>query len=104
VPLEELEEHIKQRQVEKDTLQHEIDEARAIIDSINIDRQTIEDYKELKNDKYHLQDPKKFLNVLQTLKKYKYDDKKIVAEFSVRQSMKKREWKSNLTSVDSNKG
>jgi hypothetical protein len=40
-------------------------------------------------DKYHLEDPKKILNVLRALKKYKYDDKRIVAEFSVRRSMKK---------------
>jgi hypothetical protein len=91
VPLGELEEHIKQRQAEKERLQHEIDEARAIIDSVNVERQIIEDYKELKNvlDKYHLQDPKKFLNVLRALKKYKHDDKRIMAEFSVRRSMKK---------------
>jgi hypothetical protein len=40
-------------------------------------------------DKYHLEDPKKFLNVLQALKKYKYDDKRIMADFSIRRSMKK---------------
>ena len=91
VPLEELEEHIKLKQAEKETLQHEIDEARAIIDSVNVDRQTIEDYVELRNEmeKYRLEDPKKFLNVLRALKKYKYDDKRIVAEFSNRRSMKK---------------
>ena len=91
VPLEELEEHIRQKQSEKETLQHEIDEAHAVIDSVNVDRQIIEDFKELKNemDKYHLKDPKKFLNVLRALKKYKYDDKRIVAEFSNRRSMKK---------------
>ena len=77
--------------MEKEKIQHEIDEARATIDSVNVDRQTIEEYKELKNemDKYHLQDPKKFLNALQALKKYKYDDKRIMAEFSVRRSLKK---------------
>jgi hypothetical protein len=40
-------------------------------------------------DKYHLQDPKKFLNVLLALKKYNYNDKRIMAEFSVRRSLKK---------------
>jgi hypothetical protein len=70
---------------------HEIDEAQVIIDSVNVDKQTIEDFKELKNEinKYHLEDPKKFLNVLRALKKYKYDEKRIVAEFSTRRSMKK---------------
>jgi uncharacterized protein YlxW (UPF0749 family) len=52
--LVELEEYIKHKQTEKETLQHEIDEARAIIDSVNVDRQNIEDYKQLKSamDKY----------------------------------------------------
>jgi hypothetical protein len=91
VPIEELEEHIKQKYAEKETLLHEIDEARVVIDSVDVDRQIIEDFKELKNElhKYRLEDPKKFLNVLQALKKYKYDDKRIMAEFSVRRSMKK---------------
>jgi hypothetical protein len=90
MPLEELEEHIKQRQAEKETLQHQIDEARSTIDSVNVDKQSIQDYKELKNemDKYHLQDPQKFLNVLRVLKKYKHV-KRIIAEFSLRRSMKK---------------
>jgi histidyl-tRNA synthetase len=72
VPLVELEEYIKQKQAEKETLQHEIDEARTILDSVNVDRQIVEDYKVLKNemDKYHLQDPKKFLNVLREFKKH----------------------------------
>ena len=66
VPLEELEEHIKLKQTEKEKLLHEIDEARAIVNSVNVDRQTIEDFKELKIEmgKYHLEEPKKFLNLL----------------------------------------
>ena len=83
VPLEELKDHIRQKQAEKETLQHEIDEARAVIDSVNVDKQSIEDFRQLKVQmgKY-LEDPKKFLNVIRNLKKYKYDDKRIVAEFS----------------------
>jgi chromosome segregation ATPase len=59
VPLVELEEYMKQKQAEKKTLHHELDEVRAVIDSVNVDRQTIEEYKELKNemDKYQLEDP-----------------------------------------------
>jgi hypothetical protein len=50
---------MKQKQAEKETLHHELDEVRAVIDSVNVDRQTIEEYKELKNemDKYQLEDP-----------------------------------------------
>jgi hypothetical protein len=97
VPLEELNEHIKLKQAEKETLLHEIDEGRAIIESVSVDRQIIEDYKELKNemDKYDLEDPRKFLNLLRALKKYKYDAKRIVAEFSNRLSMKKERWEIN---------
>ena len=67
MPLEELEEHIKQREVEKERLQDEIEEALATIQSVNVD---IVDYKELKSgtDKY-LEDPKKFLKLLRTFKK-----------------------------------
>ena len=73
VPIVELEEYIKQKQAEKEKLQHEIDEAHAVIDSVSVDRRSIEEYKELKSemDKYHLEDPKKILNVLRALKKYK---------------------------------
>ena len=45
VPLEQLKEHIKQRQAEKERLQHEIDEARDVIDSVDVDKQIIEDFK-----------------------------------------------------------
>ena len=64
VPVAELEEHIKQRQVGKEKIQHEIDEARPTIESVNAERQIIEGYKVLKYemDKYHLQDPKKILS------------------------------------------
>ena len=43
VPLEELEDHIRQKQAEKERLLREIDEARTVIDSVNVDKQTIED-------------------------------------------------------------
>jgi hypothetical protein len=64
---------------------------------VSVDRQIIEDYKELKNemDKYYLEDPREFLNLLRALKKYKYDAKRIVAEFSNRLSMKKERWEIN---------
>jgi transposase-like protein len=93
VPLEELEEHIKLKQAEKEKLLHEIDEARAIVNSVNVDRKTIEDFNELKIEmgKYHLEEPKKFLNLLRNLK-YKYDDKRILAAFSTIRSMKKVKW------------
>ncbi len=42
--------------------------------------------------KYRLEDPKKFLNVIRNLKKYKYDDERILAEFSTIRSMKKLKW------------
>jgi hypothetical protein len=50
-------------QTETGGKRHTPDEARAILDSVNVDRQIVEDYKVLKNDmdRYHLQDPKKSL-------------------------------------------
>jgi hypothetical protein len=43
--------------------------------SVNVDKQIMEDFKELKNemDKYHLEDPKKFLNVLGHRPSYRGD-------------------------------
>ena len=35
----------KQKQAEKEKLLHEIEDARAVIDSVNVDKQTIEHYK-----------------------------------------------------------
>ena len=50
IPLEELEGHIKQKKEEKQMLEDEIKQARAILENTNVEVQTINDYKQLKAD------------------------------------------------------
>ena len=57
-----------------------------ILEGRNVDIQTINEYKQLKEElsKRHLssEDPGKLVRVLDNIKQYRYDPKKIVAEFS----------------------
>jgi hypothetical protein len=86
IPLEELEGRIKQDEEAKRRLEEEIKQGCAILESTHVEIQTINEYKQLKADlnKYHLSSevPSKLLTVLDNLKDYRYDPKKIVAEFS----------------------
>jgi hypothetical protein len=95
IPLEDFEEHVKHKEEEKQRLEEEIKHRRAILENIDVDIQTIEVYKQLKSglSKYHLssEDPKRLLPLLTTIKHYRYDPKKIVAEFSNIRSLKRRE-------------
>jgi hypothetical protein len=95
ISLGELEDHVKHKEEEKQRLKEEIKQRRAILESTNVDVQTINDYKQLKAElnKYHLSsdDPERLLTVLDNLKDYRYDPKKIVAEFSNIKSLKQRE-------------
>jgi hypothetical protein len=98
IPLEDLECHVKQKEEEKQMLEEEIRHRRAILESTNVEIQTINEYKQLEAEeaeasKYHLssEDPAKLLTVLNNVKHYRYDNKKIVAEFSNIKSLKRRE-------------
>ena len=95
IPLENLESHVKHKEEEKRMLEEEIKQRREILDSSNVEIQTINEYKQLKSDlnKYHFssEDPKRLLTVLTNLRGYRYDDKKIVAELSNIKSLKRRE-------------
>jgi len=57
VPLEQLEENIRQNQAELHRPQQEISEARATIGSLNYDRQAIQEYKELRAQMNNLRGP-----------------------------------------------
>ncbi|PWU81040.1 MAG: hypothetical protein DLM72_09060 [Candidatus Nitrosopolaris wilkensis] len=87
IPLEDLEGHVKRKEEEKQRLEKEINHSRAILESTNVDIQTINEYKQLKAElsKHHLssEDPDKLLAVLTNIKRYQYYPKKIVTEFSV---------------------
>jgi hypothetical protein len=73
-----LDENIHQRQAELLRLQQEISEARATIESVNDDRQAIQEYKELKGGMNNLQLKEKISNVFRSFKIYGYDGKKII--------------------------
>ena len=89
IPLEKLEDHVKALMVEKETLQREIDEGRAILDGVYEDvesrRQLMEEYAQMKTEmrRYGIgvEDPKRFSNVLQVLQSGNYDCAKILDAF-----------------------
>jgi hypothetical protein len=95
IPLEDLVGHIKQKNEENQRLEEEIKHRRAILKSTDVEMETINEYKQLKAElsKYHLSsdDPERLLTVLDNLKDYRYDPKKILAEFSNIKSLKQRE-------------
>jgi hypothetical protein len=86
IPLGELEDHVKHKEEEKQRLQEEIRQTRAILERIDVDVQTINDYKHLKAElsKHNLssEEPERLVTVLNNMKHCRYDPKKIVAEFA----------------------
>jgi hypothetical protein len=86
IPLDVLTDHIKQQQEEKQRLEKEIEEAKAILQNKNIDIQALNEYKKLKEELdvhgLSLQDPRIFLSILKTIREIGYEPQKIVKEFS----------------------
>jgi chromosome segregation ATPase len=90
IPLEKLEDHVKALMAEKETLQREIDEKRAILDDVdeNVESRTklLEEYAQMKAEmlRYGIgpEDPKRFSNVLQALQSGNYDCAKILDAFA----------------------
>jgi hypothetical protein len=76
IPLEKLEDHVKALMAEKETLQRDIDEGRAILDGVDQDvesrRKLMEEYAQMKAEmrRYGIgpEDPKKIQACLQQLK------------------------------------
>jgi hypothetical protein len=95
IPLQKIQIYVKQKEDEKQRLEEEIKRRCAILESTNVEIQTINEYKQLKAElnKYHLStdDPDKLATVLTNIKHYGYDPKKIVAEFCNIKSLKRRE-------------
>jgi hypothetical protein len=86
IPLEDVGNHVKQKEEEKQRLDEEIEHKCAILESTNVEIQTINEYKQLKAElnKYHLssEEPERLVTVLNNMKHCRYDPKKIVAEFA----------------------
>ena len=84
----------KRRKKSKD-LRKKLNIRRAILESTNVDVQTISEYTHLKEElsKYRLstEDPTRLLSILRTIKQIGYDPKKIVARFSQIESLRQTE-------------
>jgi hypothetical protein len=95
IPLEDLENHVKQKEEEKQRLEQEIKHKRVILESTNVDVQTINEYTHLKAElsKYGLssEDATRLLLILRTIKQMGYDPQKIVARFSYIKSLRQTE-------------
>jgi hypothetical protein len=95
IPLQDLENHVKQKEEEKQRLEEEIEHSRAILESTNVDVQTISEYTHLKEElsKHRLstEDPTRLLSILQTIKQIGYEPQKIVARFSHIESLRQTE-------------
>jgi transcriptional regulator with XRE-family HTH domain len=90
IPLEKLEDHVKALMAQKETLQREIDEKRAILDDVLEDvesrRKIMEEYAQMKAEmrRYGIgpEDPKQFSRLIQTLQRDNYDCAKILNAFA----------------------
>jgi hypothetical protein len=95
IPLDDIEDYVKQKEEEKQRLDQEIEHKRAILQSTNVDLQTISDYNRLKEElsEYRLstEDPTRLLSILRTIKQIGYEPKKIVARFSNIESLRQTE-------------
>ena len=92
---------IRQKLEETQILEEEIKQRRAILESTNVEIETISKYIQLKEDlsihNLSLEDPTRLLSILQTIKQIGYEPQKIVAAFARMKSLrqKERQLKSN---------
>ena len=95
IPPAEVPLYTKQKFEEKQRLEEQIHEAGAILQSKNVDIETISEYIQLKEhlSKHNLslEDPTRLLSILQTIKQIGYDPQKIVARFSHIESLRQTE-------------
>jgi hypothetical protein len=95
IPLEDLQNHVKQKEEENQRLEEEIKHKGVILESTNVDVQTINQYTHLKDElsKHGLstEDPTRLLLILRTIKQIGYDPQKIVARFSYIKSLRQTE-------------
>ena len=86
IPLSELEGRVRALKAEKEALDRAIEEGRMIVESVNIDRKMVEDYKvmntELEKCGLGSQEPTKFHNLLRVLRMNNYDYTKILNLFA----------------------
>ena len=106
ISLEELGNRVKQMKEEKQRLEKEIGKAGMILKSKNIDIQTLNEYKKLKEGLWvhglslkeglwvhglSLKDPRILLSILKTIREIGYEPQKIVREISQIKSLRQKE-------------
>ena len=93
IPLVDLEGHVKPKEEEEQRLK-EIQQARAILESTNVEIQTISRYKQLSAElgihSLSSEDTDRLLTVLNNIKQYRYDPRKTVEEIFNIKSLKRR--------------
>jgi hypothetical protein len=87
--------YTKQKLEEKNRLEEQIQEAGTVLQSKNVDIETINEFNQLKEhlSKHNLslEDPTRLLSILQTIKQIGYEPQKIVARFSHIESLRQTE-------------
>ncbi|MDQ6865360.1 MAG: hypothetical protein M3044_16230 [Thermoproteota archaeon] len=85
---------ISQKLEEMQILEEEIKQRRAILESTNVEIETISKYIQLKEDlsihNLSLEDPTRLLSILQTIKQIGYEPQKIVAAFARMKSLRQK--------------
>jgi hypothetical protein len=97
IPLEKLEDHVKELMAEKETLQREIDEKRAILDGVDEDVESrtklLEEYAQMKVEmrRYAIgpEDPRKIQACFQRLKDANYNAEKVIAGYANMETLRK---------------
>ncbi|MGA9155015.1 MAG: hypothetical protein WBZ36_30900 [Candidatus Nitrosopolaris sp.] len=97
IPVEELEEHVKALMAERETLQREIDEGRAILDGVDVDvesrRKIMEEYAQMKAEMRRcgigVEDPSKIQACLQRLKDANYNVEEVIAGYATMEALRK---------------
>jgi hypothetical protein len=93
IPLDRMTDNIKQQKDEKQRLEKEIQEAEAVLQSKNIDIQTLNNYKKLEEqlNSQHLSmaEPQMLLSVLHTIRQIGYNPHKVVRELARIKSLSK---------------
>jgi hypothetical protein len=97
IPLEKLEDHVKALMGEKETLQKEIDEKRAILADVDVDvesrRKLLEEYAQMKAEmrRYGIrpEDPSKIQECFQQLKDANYNAEEVIAGYANMEALRK---------------
>src|SRR5215469_498615 len=97
IPLEKLEEHVNTLKSEKETLQREIDENRAILDDVYEDvesrRKLVEEYAQMRAEmrRYGMgpEDPRKIQTCFQRLKNANYNAEEVIAGYANMETLRK---------------